>query len=567
MTKMKTDIISSIIKESEAYSSMSIIESYVAQGMELSLLPAQPLYLCMKAMPVDKAAKYLAHFTPNQRKVFYNLDIWSKDVPTPDNFQFWLKANSLVMDDNLKSEFVKSDEFLLFLKTRFNIWTFDVEDPMYPEHDNYFLTEDNLLLFEFEEGYEYLDEVRDLIKHLYFIKGVENAYSFLFKLVQEDFLYYQEQMFDEKKELLREYGFVDYFDALKFISAFPNLEVLNNYIRKKQGNTGEIDILGKQQSLHGKSLISFKDKVGFLTNDLAKIEDEKRLSFLQFNFIQLVNGTMALNDSLKVGPVAMTRTGEVTRTILELGHDYINNRLEGKGSIFEFFEFDDLYRVGHSLLYYIKKDLKKALDLNVMESDQKESFFGQVWIEYLDLSFEEVPKYHAHYGQKEKASPVNNEVSLKRWKSQSQTFIETLPFIKKFYETFSQLKEEGVLQDNYYMNYTVDEIDFEAVLLSSLGNFLLGNFEQGSGKKLGLLIKEFRDFAKHFINNEKVEFNSVNKKTVDTFMQTFGFDKIFGFQEYLESLIENHLEGYDYENLSDEDFRHVGGPIILSAFH
>ena len=36
-----------------------------------------------------------------------------------------------------------SKAFILFLKARFNIWTFDIEDPQYPDHDYYFLTEDN----------------------------------------------------------------------------------------------------------------------------------------------------------------------------------------------------------------------------------------------------------------------------------------------------------------------------------------------------------------------------------------------------------------------------------------
>ena len=47
---------------------------------------------------------------------------------------------------SLQYEFTKSEEFALFLKARFNMWTFDVEDPLYPDHDNYFLTDDQMFL-------------------------------------------------------------------------------------------------------------------------------------------------------------------------------------------------------------------------------------------------------------------------------------------------------------------------------------------------------------------------------------------------------------------------------------
>ena len=560
----KLDIITSIIKESEAYSSMSLIEAYIERGVDLSMLPAQPLYLCLKSMPVAKVSKYLSHFSPEQRKVFYNLDLWSKDFVNPTQFEFWLKANTHLQDDALKSEFVLSEEFSMFLKSRFNVWTFDVEDPQYPDHDNYFLTDDNLLLFEFEENYEHAEDAKELIKHLYYTLGVDDAYSYLFKLVQDSYSNVQEDAYQNKKELLRDYGFVDYYEALALVSPFPNLAVLENYIKKKAAHTGEIDIVGKKQALHNKSLISFKDKMDFLRDDLQKIADEKRQDFLQFNFIQLVNGTFALKDSLQAGPVAMTKTGEVTRKTLELGYGYVKNIASFEGSIFEKFEFVDLYRIGHSLIHFVQKDIKKCLEANGVESDQEEAFLGAYWMEFLDLSFEDFPKVIEVAA--EKPNDIRKIEQLVLWRERSKTFTSLLPFIKKFHETFEGLKEEGVVQDNYYMNYSVEEIDFEAILLSSLANFHLGNFAGGQAKKLGLSLDELKKFAQDFLNNDVLNNSEVVALSIEKFISSFGLDGVPELNTYILQLLKSHLEGYDYENLADEDFKHVGGPIILTLF-
>ena len=48
------------------------------------------------------------------------------------------------------------------------------------------------------------------------------------------------------------------------------------------------------------------------------------------------------------------------------------------------------------------------------------------------------------------------------------------------------------------------------------------------------------------------------------FSESFGLNNVFDFNNYLQQLIKSNLEGYDFLNLEDEEFKHVGGPIILS---
>ena len=153
--------------------------------------------------------------------------------------------------------------------------------PQYPDHDRYFLTEDNQLLFEFDEDFDCTAEVKRIILDLYSQEGgVEKAYAILFKIVSENFLSMQEEEFRFKKERLRDIGFVDYYDALDLDAPFPNIEVLNNFIKKKAKVNAEISNFGKNQLLPKSSLVSFKEKIDPLEDELNdKIKDEKRRLF------------------------------------------------------------------------------------------------------------------------------------------------------------------------------------------------------------------------------------------------------------------------------------------------
>ena len=60
---------------------------------------------------------------------------------------------------------------------------------------------------------------------------------------------------------------------------------------------------------------------------------------------------------------------------------------------------------------------------------------------------------------------------------------------------FSELISQGSLNDNYYLNYNLDEIDFNALILSNLAQFSLGLNLDGASPKLALTISEYKEFA------------------------------------------------------------------------
>ena len=567
----KTDPLSLLIKESDAYTQLDQIEKYVEQSGDLSVLPVQPVYLALKKLPIEKVAEYLPKFSKEQREVFLDIDLWNKDEIDIENFSFWLDAYSIVDSDDVRRDFVTSEQFLIYLKSKFNIWSFDAEDPNYPDHDNYFLTDDSLLLFEFDENYSYVDQVRNLVRQLYYEIGVENAYTFLFKLVSDSYLILQEEEFSARKERMRDFGFVDYMDALEVENPFINIDFLNLFIKNKKSATGSLDQLSKNQNLHNSSLVAFKDHFKKVIDELLKVSDQKRTDFLQFNFVRLINARLEHKSALKKGSVAMTRTGAQTKNLVLLGFNYIQSDFVNENfkpsydleqGLFSIFDFTELYRIGNSLIKFNLKDLKKALTLNGFEGD-KENFLGDIWIDFLDNTFDEPVKFHIP--KKEKADAIIEIDEYNLWMYKSRTLKELLPFAKKFYETFQNLKNEGKLQDTFYLNYTVDSIDLEAILLSSFANYFLGSFDEKNISKLGLTIDEYRKFAKKIISSEGkfILTPELFKKLYD-FSNNFGLSNVFDFNSYMQELLKAHLEGYEFDTMEEEDFKHVGGPIILT---
>ena len=177
------DLITALIKESEGYLQLNDIEKLVQEKDDLSNIPTQPLYTVVKSLPTEQVSTLLAKFSPEQRQAMLDIDLWNRDEIDVSEFEFWLKSYATCEELEIRDEFISSEQFLLYFKSRLNIYTFDSEDPQYPESDNYFLTDDGLLLIEYEENFEYVFEIQTYIRGLYSLMGVENAYAHLFKLV------------------------------------------------------------------------------------------------------------------------------------------------------------------------------------------------------------------------------------------------------------------------------------------------------------------------------------------------------------------------------------------------
>lgn len=569
------DLINQLIDESQAYQVMDQMERYVDNKNDLSLLPIQPVYLALKTLPVEKVAELLPKFSKQQREVFLDIDLWQKDEVDIYRFNFWPLVYDLVNDDQIKREFVTSEQFLLFLKGKFNIWTFDVEDPNYPDHDHYFLTEDNQLLVEFEENYPYVQEVRSLIRHLYYELGVEQAYIFLFKLVSDSYLILQEEQYQIRIERMRDFGFVDYLEALKMENAFINIQFLDHFIMHKKPLVVDLSFESKTQNIHNSALVAFKNQFEQITDEILKVQDQMRQDYLQFNFVRLINARLESTDALKNGSVAMGKTGAVTKNVIMLGFNYVLQKrelgelvIDSALSLFDYFDLSELYRIGNSLLMFVKKDLKKALRDHGFESNEKEAFLGDYFGQVLECTFGEPVKIQK--GDGEKAQFVltwNDFLFLKR---ETETLVTLLPFAKKFLATWEELVAKAQVMDHFYLNYSVSSINLEALLMTSFANFVIVDEKNIVANKLGLTLSEYKAFSEIiFTDGEQVDYSNfklteVIKNKMTNFSKTYGFFNEEHLVHFLSAIIKSQMEGYDYPNLDIEEFEHVGGPIILN---
>lgn len=570
--KFDKNLLQQILYEAKAYNTFEDIEKLVQYGGDLSVIPIQPLYVSLLTTSIDQVSEILPKLSKEQRQAFIDLDLWKKDIVDVDSFEFWVQAYSKLNVDDITIDFVTSEDFYLYVKARVNIHTFDAEEPEYPDHDYYFLTDDNLLLVEYGEDYLYPAELKNLIKTMYYKMGVEVAYTTLFKLINNSYSSLQESNYQKKKDRLREYGFVDYFEANEKLFPFVSKTQISKLIKNKTKATGEIDIVSQNQSLHSSALVSFDSEMENILQELSKVQSEKRKNFLHFTFLRLINSTITLNDALRGGRVELTKIGNYTRAVLELGLDYI--RIEEKlnkdsESIFERFDFFDVYKIGHSLISIQKSRMKKSLKDTPFEMDDFEYFLGIWWTTFLDHSFEQLPKAKS-FGAGLHTKSISDIATFKFWEEKVTLFTKIIPFISQFFNTYTKLKTEGLLNDSFYLNYEIDNIDFEAILISSFINHSIGNYANSDVNKMGLSVQELRSFIELYFVKRDTEYTLKSfddekiQSTIKEFIHSFGFSEIINIDNYLYGIIFEHLSGYEYDTLEIADFKHVGGPILLN---
>ena len=564
------DLIFQIIQEAKSYDRLEDIEKLVENSGSLAVVPIQPLYVALASTSSDQVAEVLPRLSKTQRQAMLDLDLWHKDEVDYLSFDFWIESYSKVKDSDIVEEFVAQEDFALYLRGRVNLYTFDVEDPQYPDHDFYFLTDDSLLLVEYGEDYPNPNELKLLIRSLYDKLGVEKAYSHLFKVVNDSFLELEETQYQAKKERLRDYGFVDYYDAIEQLIEFKTYPTMDKYIAEKVSQTAEISPEARNQSLHHAAVVGFSDHDDLIREELQKINDEKRFSFLHFTFVRLVNSSITLNDALKGGRIELNRVSKKTRMLLNLGGEYI--RSKGHDNLFEKFDFFDLYRVGKTLLILEKKRMKKALAQYGFDKEAKESFLGQWWTSILEHAFDDYPKAK-NYGAGLHAKEVQNLAVYSFWKQQLRGLGAALPFVEQFYQSLLKLKENGNLHNDFYLNYNTEEIDFEAIIISSFIGHVIMTVEEDDPQaaKMGITASEFKIFLDALFKKNKDEYfllpleEEKISNALDSFSNKFGLAEIPEFQNYLYGILTEHLSGYDFDSLVEEDYKHIGGPIFLNT--
>ena len=158
----------------------------------------------------------------------------------------------------------------------------------------------------------------------------------------------------------------------------------------------------------------------------------------------------------------MTEVGRQTRQHLLLGLDYLKStRSFAQSSVFDIFHFIEVYRIGKSLLYVHQNLLQKSMGKNGFQSLHKEALFGGVLAscfecQFLGLQFN---------GAERKTSSFLiflDGKSFDQWAREVKLLVDLLPFISQFRKSYKDMLAQGLLRDEFYLNYNVSEIDFEA---------------------------------------------------------------------------------------------------------
>src|SRR5690606_19137541 len=136
--------------------------------------------------------------------------------------------------------------------------------------------------------------------------------------------------------------------------------------------------------------------------------------------------------------------------------------MDQRERIFDTFDFIDVYRVGHSLLTNTRRRIKEAITQTPFEQDDFSYFLGMYWNAFLDNSEEEITKYK--FDGSSRALEIRDVQSWLLWNQAVETFSKAVPFVLRFFQGVQKLKKEGLLNDQFYLNFEVDNIDFEAIM-------------------------------------------------------------------------------------------------------
>ena len=101
--------------------------------------------------------------------------------------------------------------------------------------------------------------------------------------------------------------------------------------------------------------------------------------------------------------------------------------------------------------------------------------------------------------------------------------------------------------------------------------FDLSRIFEGSNSKMGVTIQELKTFYGSFFRKNGNEFlikgeeDPEIKIKISDFVEKFGFSTIPQFSIYLYQILVEQLNGYEIDMMDDEEFKHIGGPVLLNS--
>lgn len=97
-----------------------------------------------------------------------------------------------------------------------------------------------------------------------------------------------------------------------------------------------------------------------------------------------------------------------------------------------------------------------------------------------------------------------------------------------------------------------------------------GHYEKESAGKMGVTIFELKKFYQTFFKKQGEEYlikgeeDPVLREQTGLFIEKFGLELVPRFDKYLYQIMIEQLNGYEIDNMEQDEFKHIGGPILLN---
>jgi hypothetical protein len=532
----------SLLKESDSYSSQQKVDSLIQDGGDLSVISTWVLHFNLVNFGPSEIAEVLPRMSTVQRRLLRDIRVWNKDDLDFAEFEKWCLTYAQINDLEVKKEFIQSDDFILYLKGRCQIYLFDMNEANFPDHDSFIKTDDDVFILKFSDDYSYISEIQNLLRHFYGHYGVEKAGEILQRVISESFFDFQEVVYLNKKERVREIGYVDYYEALNVQSIIYPKD-LAKFVKKKISEKIKPSNFAHNHAfgLHRSQVMAFKAYADRIDKEMSMLADGQ-IEFILFNFSRLLNSLYVLSKDESLSSIS-----EKSSQVLNLSLDYLRLKFpsipEDK-SIFDFFDFTDLYRVGLGLLKGPSNRLFQALkSLEMYHSN--ESFLGDYWVRFLDdLSIE---SYQVEEnGQKIK---IESYESYQIYVQKINGLVQVLPVITNIYEQNHAKSINAV-------NYKDDTVDFEVIMISFFVLFCLNK----DFSKLELInYEDFISFLKNTYSNEV----KLHAKVREFIGLSVPGEILFFEQYFLEIMKQNFDFLIEEQSFPDFDDRiHLSGVLI-----
>lgn len=511
--------------------------------------PLRVILANVELYSIEEVAQVISHLSPEKRQLLWDLDCWVKDELDPNRLEWWIQVMNLVTDDGVRVQFIQSEVFQLYLKGYFTISSFDDEEPEYPEHEHFFLTDDHLLLFETPPDYPHAKEIQNLLRTFYAQLGVEVAYAHLFKTVVDFHTSMLEEEYQLKRSRLEDIGIPDYLTALETLHPFNHQSSLDQWINSKQAKPFHGNFID-HHIWHPQVLKILPQLLGPLSHSWDLVTKTKETSSSSFQSMQDRLHVLSYNLSYLIecyiqkecqGNLNYHRKGSVVlQRLLKQMISYTCLGLEylAIADWWQHFTFVDLYRIGASLIKIAQDRWRKVID----QYAELNSFWGVRIQLFLQNALAPHPKTTSVLiAPMPPSVEVNTWPRFKQWQ-EGLHFIESMiPTAYNFSQQLHQLAKEQKIHDWFYRNVKITELDWEYVLITHYAHYVVNQRRFDQTPQLGLQTNQALVFREHLIQHFAQNL-SFQLKDLEQFQDHWGLKALGGgFALYLQALLYDHF--------------------------